>query len=101
MTLPACPRCGQELQAELLVEAVADLAMARPLSERAAHRRAELYADVAAHLATDPTASANAVSRCLAGRRSDVLEAVRTLRGRLELVPEPRNRGSRGAGGRS
>jgi|SRR5579875_373069 len=90
----ACPHCGQPLPAELLVDAVAALAMARPLSERVSDRRAELRADVAALLALHPTASANAVCRSLSGRRSDVLRAVRELRTRVSVVPEPRNRAS-------
>lgn len=89
-----CPRCGEPLPAELLIDAVAGLAMARPLSERTSSRRAELHADVAALLAIDPTLSANAVSRSLGRRRSDVLRAVRELRDRVRAVPEPRNRAS-------
>lgn len=85
----ACPHCGGPLSAELLIEAVAELAMARPLSERTTARRAELRADVAAMLACYPTASANAVWRSLGGRRSDVLRAVRELRERVRTVPEP------------
>ena len=90
----ACPHCGEPLPAQLLVDAVAALAMARPLSERASDRRAELRADVAALLALHPAASANAVCRSLGGRRSDVLRAVRELRTRVSAVPEPRNRAS-------
>ena len=101
LSLPVCPRCREPLPAQLLIEAVAALAMARPLSERVSDRRAELYADVAAYLTAHPTASANAVSRSVEGRRSDVLRAVRTLRERVRPVPEPGNHASRGRGGRA
>jgi hypothetical protein len=88
----ACPQCGARLPAELLVEAVVELAMARPLSERTSARQAELRADVATMLALHPNVTANAVARSLGGRRSDVLRAVRELRGRPRAVPAPGNR---------
>lgn len=85
----ACPHCGGPLPVELLVEAVAELAMTRPLSERTSARRAEVRADVAVILTRNPETSANAVWRSLGGRRSDVLRAVRELRERVGTVPEP------------
>lgn len=90
----SCPHCGEPLPAELLVEAVAALAMARPLSERMSARRAELRSDVAVLLALDPTITANAVARSLARRRTDVLEVVRELRERERQVPRPGNHAS-------
>jgi hypothetical protein len=90
----ACPHCGEPLPEELPVEAVAALAMARPLSERSSARSAELRADVATMLALHPTATANAVARSLGGRRSNVLRAVRELRGRARAVPDPGNHAS-------
>jgi hypothetical protein len=101
VTLPTCPHCGEQLPAGLLVEAVTRLAMARPLSERAADRRARLRAEIAVLLAGDSTLSANAVVSALRAResassgfrRQDVLQAVKTLRDPLPPVPEPGNRG--------
>jgi hypothetical protein len=88
---PECPVCGHALAVTFLLESLAALALAEPLSEQAAKRRAELWADVGALLAADPDASANAVSAALAWRRQDVLMAVRVLRDRRRPVPEPRN----------
>jgi hypothetical protein len=86
-----CPSCGGPITTELALEVVAAAVLERPLSERRANRRAELWADVANYLARNPTASANAVAASVDGRRQDVLRAVRAVRRRLASVPEPRN----------
>lgn len=91
MTEHVCPCCGEPVSIELALEVVAAAVLERPLSERSAARRAELWADVADYLARNPSATANAVAGAVDGRRQDVLRAVRVLRRRYRVVPEPRN----------
>ena len=91
MTEHACPCCGELIPVELALEVVAAAVLERPLSERSAARRADLWADVADYLARNPSASANAVAAAVDGRRQDVLRAVRALRNRHSAVPDARN----------
>lgn len=91
MSEGVCPCCGEPVPVEVAFQIVAAAVLARPLSERSAARRADLWADVAAYLARNPDASANAVAASVTGRRLDVLHAVRELRRRAEVVPDARN----------
>lgn len=97
---PACPCCGAPVGPALALAAVSFHAMRRPLSERAADRRAALAAEVASRLARDPGMSANEIVRALRARgsapagfrRADVLSTVKTLRTAARAVPALGNR---------